>query len=66
MSMTVTDTRHWHGQYQEADAATQEAVDDAYNNVRNVLVGRGLPVNNSDAAEELVAAIYKYIVRSKS
>ena len=53
-----------HEQYESAPPNIQQAVDRAYDYVRKEFENNGFDVSNSDPAEELVAAIYKYLIDS--
>lgn len=53
-----------HEAYEKSPEIIQDAVDDAYTAVRTLFVERGFSVPNTDPAEELVAAIYKYLIDS--
>ena len=50
--------------YEQAPRIIQDAVDDAYTAVRTLFVDQGFDVSSTDPAEELVAAIYKYLIDS--
>ncbi len=63
MSLTP-EARRLHDEYSESNLIIQCAVDEAYDAVRQVFVDEGFDVANSDAAEELVAHIYKYLIDS--
>ena len=53
-----------HNEYEKSNVIIQVTVDDAYDAVREIFEDRGFDVSNSDPAEELVAAIYKYLIDS--
>lgn len=63
MSMT-REASVLHEQYESADPLIQKAVDAAYTAARKEFESRGFTVSNTDPAEELVAAIYKYVIDS--
>lgn len=60
MSLTEQDRRN-HELYESFPGNVRKIVDDAYTAAREVLVDCGLPVDNCDAAEALVAAIARYV-----
>ena len=53
-----------HDRYETAEGQIREAIDEAFNAAQGVLKEYGYSVSNTDPAEELVAAIYKYFVDS--
>lgn len=53
-----------HEQYEAAPPNIQWAVDRSYDCVRKTFEDFGFDVSNTDPAEELVAAIYKYLIDS--
>jgi hypothetical protein len=63
MSMT-REASQLHEQYEAADSVVRQAVDDAYKAARVALESAGFDVDNSDPAEEFVAAIFKYVIDS--
>jgi hypothetical protein len=62
MSYTL-DAEFWHKEYENASSDLRKAVDRAYKEMRHASTG-SLP-RMMDRAEELVAAITKYIVQSE-
>ena len=71
MSYQKIDTHVWHDRYFEAEAGEEDArfearvADEAYAAARQAIIANGLPVSNTDLAEEVVAVLYRYIVMSK-
>jgi hypothetical protein len=56
--------RNLHNCYELTEGQVREATDEAFNAAQAVLSDYGYSVSNTDPAEELVAAIYKYFVDS--
>ncbi len=56
--------RALHASYELTEGQVREAIDESFNAAQQVLRDYGYSVSNSDPAEELVAAIYKYFVDS--
>jgi len=66
MSMTKIDTGKMHEAYEQMTSDDQRAIDKAFTAARTALIDNGLGhVANDDRAEELVAAIAYYVIRSK-
>ena len=72
MSYQTIDTREWHDKYFDAETGItgreridNRVADEAYTAVRKVMEENELPISNTDLAEELVAVIYRYIVKSR-
>ena len=63
MSMTAEESR-LHDQYEFSHPIIKMATDDAYQAVRARIEADGMIVANDDRAEQLVVAIYKYIIDS--
>ena len=63
MSMS-RETTFLHEQFESAPPHIQWAVDVAYDRVRKTFEDFGFDVSNTDPAEGLVAAIYKYLIDS--
>jgi hypothetical protein len=67
MSYTMIDTRKMHNEYEQMTPDDRTAIDKAFRAARTALVDGGLGhVANDDRAEELVAAIAYYVVRSRN
>lgn len=64
MSMT-REAKMFHSEYRKAPEQFREVVDESYQAVRSVFMAASLPLSNTDAAEELVAAIFKYMIVSR-
>lgn len=60
------DLHTWHQAYEAASAKTQQAVTDAFDACQEALRDGGLMhLAGDDRAEELIAAIYAYVVKSE-
>jgi hypothetical protein len=58
------EARFFHDEYERANSPVRQAVDSAADAAIQAIRGRGFDVSMSDPAEELVAAIYKYVIDS--
>lgn len=63
MSLTNID-RHWAALLAAQSPATQGAISKAFHAMTRELVAAGMACNMTDAAESMVAAIYRYTVES--
>lgn len=66
MSYSTIDCWYWHNAYSDDGPRTQYLVDEAFAAARAVLVSYGVKPLNNDAAEDVVAAIYKYVYESET
>ena len=65
MSMSREATKY-HEQYEQAPESIRWAVDAAYDQAILLFKCAGLPTSNSDAAETLVADLFKYVIAAKA
>lgn len=59
-----TDAKFWHSEYQRADKLVRNTVDRAFTAARGAIASTGMDTANDDRAEELIAAIMKYLTES--
>jgi hypothetical protein len=64
--MLTNDWRYWHSLYEDESFPFKNAVDKAYDAARSAIQSQGYSTANDDRAEELVAAIVRYIIESES
>jgi hypothetical protein len=64
MSLGTIHTGNYHELYEMADAATQQTIDAAYQAARKELAHVCKP-SNDDPAEELIAALMRYVLESR-
>ena len=58
---------NWHEYYEnQLTGVEKDAVDFSYEQIINVFEFHGVKTSNDDRAEELVSAITKYLVESKT
>lgn len=62
--MTEQD-KHWHKKYEEMSDKDKFKVDDLYTDIEASLCSEGYTVKGDDRAEQLVAALARYIITSK-
>ena len=63
--MSTLNIRQLHSRYEDAPNHIQFAVDAAFQAAVTVLHNKGIKCANDDTAEELVAAIFNYVEKSK-
>ena len=65
MSYQTIETREWHDRYEEATPLDRDMTDECFEAVSDTLKGWGFKGSTTDLAEEVVAAIYRYITKSR-